>query len=373
MESLLSRYTKEHPPDPNFGRLRQALLRQGEPERLPLFEVGIDDEVISDLLGEVVYNPAFVGRAILKAGEVDGEATEQYVGQLVRAYHALGYDYVFLNVYPPWRGSELVGGDTALLQRSGGRAWVDETRGPIANWQEFELFEWGEQGDVAFGHLEHAAQILPEGMELVVCTCGVMDWLMKLMGLETLCYAMADDAALVKAITEQVGRRVLELVRAVTKMPRVGAIAIEDDMGFKTGTFLSPAALRRYVLPWTRKFVEATHASGLPFILHACGNLEQIMDDLIDDVGVDAKHSYEDTILPMAEVKARYGQRIGILGGLDMHLLASANSDEVRATTRQVIQDCAPGGGFALGSGNTIANYIPLENYFAMLGEAKGP
>ncbi|MGD2039201.1 MAG: uroporphyrinogen decarboxylase family protein [Anaerolineae bacterium] len=195
---------------------------------------------------------------------------------------------------------------------------------------------------------------------------------MKLMGLETLCYALADDPDLVGAIAERVGKHTLELVDRLAGMRRVGAITIEDDMGFKTSTLISPGALRRYVLPWTKRFVDASHAQGLPFILHACGNLERVMDDLIDDVGIDAKHSYEDAILPMVEVKARYGQRMCILGGLDMHLLASGSPEEVRAATHQVIGDCAPGGGFALGSGNTIANYVPLENYFAMLGGAKG-
>ena len=87
MESLLSRYTAQHPPDPDFGRLRQALLRPGEPDRVPLFEVGIDDEVISTILGETVHNPALAGRAALKSGDVDREATERYVGQLARTYH----------------------------------------------------------------------------------------------------------------------------------------------------------------------------------------------------------------------------------------------------------------------------------------------
>jgi uroporphyrinogen decarboxylase len=370
MESLLSRYIKGHPPDPDFGQLRQALLRQGEPDRLPLFEVGIDYEVISNLLGETVYNPAFMGRTILKAGEVNREATERYVGQLVRAYRHLGYDYVFLNVYPPWQGSVLVGGDTALMQRVGGRAWVDESRGPISNWRDMESFEWGGLEDVDFWPLEYAAQILPEGMALIVCTRGVMDWLMKLMGLETSCYALADDPDLVSTIADRVGKHTLELVYRLAGMRNVGAITVEDDMGFKTSTLISPGALRRYVLPWTKQFVDVSHAQGLPFILHACGNLERVMDDLLDEVGIDAKHSFEDAILPMAEVKARYGERMCILGGLDMHLLASGSPEQVRPATRQVICDCAPGGGFALGSGNTIANYVPLENYFAMLDEA---
>jgi uroporphyrinogen decarboxylase len=371
MESLLTNYIGKHPPDPGFGQVRRALLRQGEAECLPLFEVGIDDEVISKLLGETVHNPAAAGRTALKADKINREATEQYVGQLARAYYHLGYDYLILNIYPPWQGSVLLGGDTALLQRAGGRAWVDEAQGPISNWQDLKSFEWGALGDVDFWPIEYASEILPEGMALIVCTRGVMDWLMKLMGFETLCYALIDDPDLVSAIAERVGRQVLELVRLLTGMRRVGAIAVEDDMGFKTGTFISPDALRRNVFPWTRKFAAAVHAVGLPFILHACGNLEEIMDDLIDDVGIDAKHSYEDAILPMTEVNARYGQRICILGGLDMHLLAAGSTEQVRAATRQVMRDCASGGGFALGSGNTIANYVPLENYFAMLDEAR--
>jgi uroporphyrinogen decarboxylase len=95
------------------------------------------------------------------------------------------------------------------------------------------------------------------------------------------------------------------------------------------------------------------------------------MDELIDEVQIDAKHSFEDTILPMVEVKARYGGRVGLLGGVDMHLLAAGTPEQVRAAARKAIGDCAPGGGYAFGSGNTIANYVPLENYLAMIGEAR--
>lgn len=111
-----------------------------------------------------------------------------------------------------------------------------------------------------------------------------------------------------------------------------------------------------------------THAQGLPFILHACGNLDRVMDELID-LGIDAKHFYEDIIMPMAEVKAKYGQRICVLGGVDMNILTMGTEEEVRATVRQAIADCAPGGGFGLGSGNTIANYVSPNNFMAMLDE----
>ena len=44
-------------------------------------------------------------------------------------------------------------------------------------------------------------------------------------------------------------------------------------MGFRTATLVSPAALRRYVLPWHKRFAAMTHATGRPYFLHSCGNL----------------------------------------------------------------------------------------------------
>jgi len=312
-----------------------------------------------------------VGRRALGSADANRADTERYVRQLVRAYYHLGYDYVPLPVYLPMGSPMLLGQDTAALARAQGRAWVDETSGPIAGWAEFEGFGWCEADDVDLSAIEYAAQILPEGMALIVVTRGVMEWLMRLVGFEPLCYALVDDPELVEAVAERTGELVVGLVYQVAGLDRVGAISIYDDMGFKTGTFISPAHLRRYVLPWTRRCVEAAHGQGLPFILHACGNLEQIMDELIDHVGIDAKHSFEDAIMSMAKVKARYGGRIGILGGVDMHLLASGEPEAVGRAARQAIGDCAPGGGYAFGSGNTIANYVPLENYLQMLHEAR--
>ena len=51
--------------------------------------------------------------------------------------------------------------------------------------------------------------------------------------------------------------------------------------------------------------------------------------------------------------------------------LSRATEQEVRERVRQTVEICQPGGGFALGSGNSVANYIPLDNYLAMLDEGR--
>jgi uroporphyrinogen decarboxylase len=95
------------------------------------------------------------------------------------------------------------------------------------------------------------------------------------------------------------------------------------------------------------------------------------MPDLIETVGIDGKHSFEDAIIPVAEFHARYGDRIAVLGGIDVDILARGTPDDVRARVRQTIAACAPRGRYAVGSGNSIPSYVPVENYLAMLDEAQ--
>ena len=79
------------------------------------------------------------------------------------------------------------------------------------------------------------------------------------------------------------------------------------------------------------------------------------MDDLIDDVGIDAKHSFEDKILPVEEAYRRWGDRIAILGGVDMDVLGRGTEEQVRARTRQILEVCGvKGTGYCLGTGNSV-------------------
>ena len=86
---------------------------------------------------------------------------------------------------------------------------------------------------------------------------------------------------------------------------------------------------------------------------------------------MDAKHSFEEVILPITEAKRLYGDRLSLLGGMDVDLLARGSEADIRAKTREIISVCLPGGGFCLGVGNWVTDYIPVENYLMMLDEAR--
>jgi uroporphyrinogen decarboxylase len=113
-----------------------------------------------------------------------------------------------------------------------------------------------------------------------------------------------------------------------------------------------------------------THEAGRLYLLHSCGKLDDIMEDLIGTVRIDAKHSFEDTIESVVDAKARWGDRIALLGGIDMDFLCRADEAEVRARVRLTLDRCGTRG-YCLGTGNSVANYLPVDNYLAMLDEGR--
>ncbi|MDY7010806.1 MAG: uroporphyrinogen decarboxylase family protein [Planctomycetota bacterium] len=95
------------------------------------------------------------------------------------------------------------------------------------------------------------------------------------------------------------------------------------------------------------------------------------MPDLLDDVKIDAKHSFEDTIELVTDAKADYGNRVPLLGGIDVDFLCRSDEREIRKRVRETLDVCMPGGGYCLGTGNSVANYIPVDNYLIMLDEGR--
>jgi len=348
---------------PDWQAFLQCLGRQGTPRRVHYIELLIDEEV-----------KAAVAERFGLVDDVDPGDPFYALVREVRVQRRLGYDYVRCGVDDAGiRIPHLAAADTAALARAGGRQYVDEHRGPITTWAEFDAYPWPDPEQITTANLQWLHENLPDDM----CIIGsggfahFAEYLSWLMGYETLCYALYDQRELVAAIS----RRLLEIYEVVVgkmlRFERVKVIWGSDDMGFKGGTLISPADLREFVLPGHRAMAAAAHAAGRPYLLHSCGKLDQVMDDLLDDVGIDGLHSFEDTIKTVEETKARYGGRIAVLGGIDVDFLCRSDQEAIRRRVRRTLEACHAGGGYCLGTGNSVANYVPLDNYLAMLDEGR--
>ncbi len=362
--TLMSTRIPLNDPQPDVRRFLDAVLGRIEPERPPLVEYLVDDVVMRPILEEA-------GRQWVPAG---GDIAQQkaYLDNVIAFWRVCGYDFVRMEIAMPFPVDVRSAPDTAEQAREGAlRHWSETDAGPIACWDDFHSYPWPDPAAVDLFPLEYICGRLPEGMGFISCHAGgILEHATKLFGYVGLCTALYDDPDLVRAVVDALGERILAYHRRLLELDPLLAVFQGDDMGFRSGTLISPDHLRAYFLPWHRRCAEQAKRANRPYFLHACGNLETIMDDLIDDVGIDAKHSFEDAIVPVAEMKRRYGDRIGILGGVDVDVLSRATPDDVRRKVRETIEACAPGGRYAVGSGNSIPSYIPVQNYVAMLTEA---
>jgi len=222
-----------------------------------------------------------------------------------------------------------------------------------------------------FFAFEYLNSHLPEGMGLAVAHGGgLFERVSWIFSIEKLCYLLFDQPDLVEAVTQKVSGIQSDFYRQILDLERVSAVFPGDDMGFRSATIISPNDLRKYFLPFHTQIAGMAHERGVPYFLHSCGNLQKIMPDLIDTVGIDGKHSYEDAIIPVEKFQEEYGDRIAVLGGMDINFLATATQDQVRARVRNLADICGSRGRFAIGSGNSIPDYVPVENYLAMIDEA---
>jgi uroporphyrinogen decarboxylase len=361
---------------PNFDNLRRTLFRQGPPGPVPFVELFADPGMIEAVLGE-----KFTWDELALAGD-GGDRTSPSrtlrgraaIDLTLRFCYESGYDYVYT-----WTGLNFpranfgVAADTAPLGNwpGGSRFWQDESTGPIQSWADFEAYPWQKPEEIRYGAIEYLNAVVPEGMKICVNFGGIFENTSWLMGLQSFSFALADQPELIEAISQKVGELTAAAVAHAVTVDNVGMVFLGDDMGFATGTLVSPAVLRKYIFPHHKRLVEIVHAAGKPFLLHSCGNLETIMDELID-LGIDAKHSFEDKIMPVEEVYRRWGDRVTILGGVDMDDLARGSEEQVRRRTREILAVCAAKGtGYCLSTGNTPANYIPRQNFLAMLDEGR--
>ena len=348
---------------PDWEGLLHCIRRNGTPSRVHSIELFLDREV------QTVLCDRF---DLLDGLDVD----DPYYAQKrhIRIQRFLGYDHVSCGIEDmelPLKHTIIE--DTADLQKEGGRKYAEEHIGPITNWAEFEAYPWPDPHAASTRSFEWYQANLPDDM-CIIGYNGVghfAEYLSWLMGYETLCLSLYDQRDLVAAISERLLEIFAVAIQRMLEFDRVKVIWGSDDMGFKTGPLISPDDLREFVLPGHKVMAQMSHQAGRLYILHSCGNLSTIMEDLIKDVGIDALHSFEDTIVSVISIKQQYGDRMAVLGGIDVDFLCRSTPAKVRQRVRHTLVNCMPGGGYCLGTGNSVANYIPVDNYLAMLDEGR--
>jgi uroporphyrinogen decarboxylase len=332
--------------EPDFENILKVLRCQ-TPSRPTLFEFFLNDTLYRNLAGPEVSNMT------------DKLA---HFRLLIHAFRNAEYDYATVH------GSSF--GFQSGQRHRANTISLNEGN-VICGRRSFEDYPWPNPDLYDYSILNDIKDELIDGMKLIVCgPGGVLENVISLTGYDNLCFIIYDDPKLAADIFDAVGSRLLRYYEICGGFDTVGALISNDDWGFKTQPMLTPQQLRQYVFPWHKKIVNAIHSAGKPAILHSCGNFDNIMEDVICDLRYDGKHSYEDNILPVEEAYERFGSRIAILGGIDLDFVCRSKPEQVRKRSFEMLKRSEKRGGYALGTGNSVPEFVPAENYFAMISAA---
>ncbi len=365
-------------PKPDIERFMRVMRGEISPERPPMVEYLVDNALMQPILEEMLGRKwvdtsdktEYMGGQMELSRE-NRKVIDAWLDNQIAFWLHMGYDFVRVEVSLPLPAVSLVVGDTARGNEDHARAWQGLGTGPITSWEDFERYPWPSITDDSLYIHRYICSHLPDGFGFISCHAGgVYEHVSRLMGYENLCMQLYDQPDLVKAVADRIGSLILEYNRRLLELDRLSAVFQGEDFGYNTQTLLPPEAIRRYFLPWHGKYARQVHARGLPYYMHSCGCVDVLMEDLITEVGIDGKHSFQDAVMPAAEAKRRWGDRICILGGIDVHKLTTLPVDELRSYIRSVITACAPGGRFAVGAGNSIPSYIPMASYLTLLDES---
>jgi uroporphyrinogen decarboxylase len=146
----------------------------------------------------------------------------------------------------------------------------------------------------------------------------------------------------------------------------VEIIALGDDYAGKTGTYMSPAHFDEFVLPGLTTVVTEIKAKGGYCIKHTDGNIWGIMDSLLS-TGLDMLGPLEPAYMALDKVRRYSGNRVGVVGNVDVDLLSRGTREEVVEATMEQLRRISPLGGHLLGSGNSISSSVRGDNYLAMV------
>lgn len=325
---------------------------------MPLSEFLVDAPVKEAFLGR------HVGNSLLGTDDYDVEAD-------VAFWAAAGYDYIhlapwYLHLFPEgWHVTQ--GAYSRYSPLPVDKAWMEEHRGVIASRADLERYPWPDLSQVQYDHLQQAAAALPPGMGLTTGTWGILETSRQLMGFEGMCLALHDDPGLVEGVVERMGAFLFEVFRKAAALPKVAALWLADDLAHAQGFFMSPAFYRRVLFPWFRRYGEEAQRRDLPLIYHCDGLIWDIIPDLIE-CGISALQPVEPKAMDIGEVKKRWGKHLALIGNIDLGgALTRGSPGEIEQEVRQRIRELAPGGGYCVGSSNSIPSYVPLANYRAMI------
>ena len=140
-------------------------------------------------------------------------------------------------------------------------------------------------------------------------------------------------------------------------------VFLADDLGYRTAPLISPAMYREQVMPHHRRVCDHFAADGLPIVLHSDGDVRPLIPSFLE-AGFTGLHPLEAKAgLDVGALRAEYGDRLALFGGIDATKLSGTEEDVVEEVRTKVAAGMEGTAGYLFHTDHSVPSDVSLSNY----------
>jgi 5-methyltetrahydrofolate--homocysteine methyltransferase len=346
---------------PDINRLLDAFKRK-KIDRVPNFEVLIEDQHVEKMLGRYAGNTLAIGGDPAKGVEEAEGARPMHPKDYIEVCEIIGQDAIIVEaIWTPFKkrgedGSLSLAADRSIKSRE--------------DFKEKIVLPTDEDIEERMQYIREYRDVLDKsGTNIGMCvlhSAYFQTFYEFMIGMEDCMRMVYEDRDFIEELLEISTQY---WVKFITKVVEAGVDFIwpADDVAFKTGLFLPPALMKELWLPHLERIIEPAVNAGKPVMFHSDGKIDDIVPWLID-IGVDCIQPMDPYGVDYRDYKKRYGNRVCLAGNIDIEWpLAHGTPEDVDKDVKEHMEVLKPGGGYVACSSHSIVNYIPNENHMAMI------
>ena len=343
---------------PDVDRLIAAM--RGEPtDRVPNFEILIEDQHVEKLLGRPAGNTLGVGGDPAKGSEAAEGVRPMYADDYIELCRVIGQDAIAMeSLWTPIKRRE-PDGSVAL--------WNDRS---FKSREDLTRIVWPGEAEIEeklryIREYVSAASGTGVGV-MLLCGCIFQTLYEFVMGMESFMVALLDDRDFVEELLEISTDYWVKFVRRMVA-EGIDFLYPADDVAFNQGLFVHPDLFREAWVPRARRIFEPVVSAGRPILFHSDGKIDEIVPDLID-IGVGCISPMDPYGVDYRKYKRKFGGQVSLHGNVDITFpLVKGTPEDVDRDVKAHMDVLKPGGRYMCGSSHSIVNYIRHENFVAMI------
>jgi uroporphyrinogen decarboxylase len=336
-----------------------AALRGERTDRVPHFEILIEDQHVERLLGRPAGNTLGVGGDPAKGAAAAEGTRPMFARDYLELCKTIGQDMIALEaIWTPIK-----------------HVRADETIGPITDRSiktraDFDRIIWPGEAELSerLQYVnEYVAAAKGTGIGVVFLCASIFQTLYEfVVGLSDCMVMILEDRDLFEEMMSRSADYFSELARRAVQAG-IDVFFPADDFAFKTGMFVRPELFQQVWRPHYDRILAPAREAKIPIMFHSDGRIDAAIEMLLE-MGVNAIHPLDPSGIDYRDYKKRYGSCLTLFGNIDITwpLVQGATAD-VERDVREHMEVLKPGGRWVAGSSHSIVNYIPHDNFITMI------